>query len=144
MDLPFERIGPYRLTRWIGSGGVGHAFAAGRAEKGHEGAPELPSPGTALGAQPLARLVPGGRTRVQTGTPAFLGTAAYMAPEQCRNVAEVTDRADVYSLGLILFELITGKPPFDSAEPVELMSMHMQVEPPHLEKVAQDVSPALG
>src|SRR4029078_11137441 len=65
-------------------------------------------------------------------------------PEQCRNVAEVTDRADVYSLGLILFELITGKPAFDSADPVELMSLHMQVEPPHLEAVAPDVSPALG
>lgn len=83
-------------------------------------------------------------TRVQTGAPVVLGTAAYMAPEQCRNVAEVTDRADVYSLGAVLFELITGKRPFDASEPVELMSMHMHVEPPHLEQIAHGVPPALG
>ncbi|MFT3767491.1 MAG: serine/threonine-protein kinase [Minicystis sp.] len=78
-------------------------------------------------------------TRVQTVAPAFLGTFTYAAPEQCRNAAAVTDRADVYALGVILFEMLAGRPPFVAAEPIEILSMHVKDDPPAL----QDLAPAV-
>ncbi len=83
-------------------------------------------------------------TQVQTVAPLFLGTATYMAPEQCRNAAEVDGRADVYALGVLLFELLAGKPPFVSDELVELISMHVRAEPPPLRDVAPTVTGALS
>ncbi len=83
-------------------------------------------------------------TQVQTVAPIFLGTAAYMAPEQCRNAAEVDGRADVYALGVLLFELIAGHPPFVSDEPIELISLHLQMDPPPLQAVVPQLPGALS
>ncbi|WP_437485768.1 protein kinase [Sorangium sp. So ce1014] len=83
-------------------------------------------------------------THVQTAAHNFLGTSAYMAPEQCKNAAEVTDRADVYALGVVLFELIAGRPPFVSTEDVELLYYHVHAEPPHLEELVPTVPPPLS
>jgi tetratricopeptide (TPR) repeat protein len=83
-------------------------------------------------------------TQVQTAAPIFLGTAAYMAPEQCKSAAEVTDRADVYALGVLLFEMLAGRPPFVAKETVEVLSMHMREEPPPLQDIAQATPGALA
>ncbi|WP_437931218.1 protein kinase [Sorangium sp. So ce291] len=83
-------------------------------------------------------------TQVQTDAPAFLGTSTYMAPEQWRNPAEVDGRADVYSLGVMLFELCSGRPPFVAADRVELITMHMRDEPPSLQHLAPAVPGALA
>ncbi|KYF57422.1 hypothetical protein BE08_43470 [Sorangium cellulosum] len=83
-------------------------------------------------------------THVQTAAHDFLGTSAYMAPEQCKNTAEVTDRADVYALGVVLFELIAGRRPFASSDDVELLYHHVHAEPPHLDELVPSVPPALS
>ena len=57
-----------------------------------------------------------------------MGTPAFMAPEQARDAAAVDQRADIYSLGCTLYDLITGRPPFEGKTAVELITKH-QTEP---------------
>ncbi|WP_239470929.1 protein kinase domain-containing protein [Archangium violaceum] len=83
-------------------------------------------------------------TQVQTVAPIFIGTATYMAPEQCRNAAEVDGRADVYALGVLLFEFLAGRPPFVSNEAIEVISMHVHEEPPPLQEFAPALPGALS
>ncbi|WNG58087.1 protein kinase [Archangium gephyra] len=77
-------------------------------------------------------------TQVQTVPPVLLGTAAYMAPEQCLNPAGVDGRADVYALGVVLFEMMAGQLPFASGTQLEQLNRKMQAEPPPLETVVQE------
>lgn len=66
-----------------------------------------------------------------------MGTPAYIAPEQAMG-APLDHRADLYSLGILLYELLTGDVPFRAKSPIELMSMHLQLAPPDIER--SDVS----
>jgi serine/threonine-protein kinase len=59
----------------------------------------------------------------------FIGTPRYMAPEQY-NGHELTPAADVYSLGVILYEMLTGMAPFTGSSPVEIAAKHVN-NPPH-------------
>ncbi len=57
------------------------------------------------------------------------GTPAYVSPEGVRN-AELDGRADLYSLGCTLFEMLAGRAPFVADSPLELVTMHLETEPP--------------
>jgi serine/threonine-protein kinase len=65
----------------------------------------------------------------------MMGTPLYMAPEQCRNASDVDDKADVYSLGVMLYRMLAGKPPFSAPGTGELMAMHIYMQPPPLQGV---------
>ncbi len=71
-----------------------------------------------------------------------LGTAAYMAPEQAAGKA-VDGRADVYALGVLLFEMITGRHPFPSETDAEYLVRHAEETPPRPGNVAPRCPPAL-
>lgn len=66
----------------------------------------------------------GERTAVGT----VLGTPEYMAPEQCRG-DEVDGRADIYALGVMLYELVTGKKPFRDPNPMRVLAMQLRRDP---------------
>ncbi len=83
----------------------------------------------------LADLAPGDPEVTQNGV--FLGSPQYMAPEQARNVAD--PRSDVYSLGILMYQMLTGRPPFLGKDYLEVIFLHMK-EPP---KRLRDARPGL-
>jgi eukaryotic-like serine/threonine-protein kinase len=90
----------------------------------------------------LAKRIDGGGGGPMTATGELLGTLAYMAPEQFRG--SITDaRCDVYSLGVMLYELVSGTPPFGSASAVDMILMHTQGEPERIQDLRPDTPPAL-
>ncbi|MGH1340972.1 MAG: serine/threonine-protein kinase [Nannocystales bacterium] len=72
----------------------------------------------------------------------IMGTVAYMAPEQalCRPVDE---RTDVYALGVVAFEMLTGRVPFHGEGIFDVLEMHCHTPPPSLTAIAPDISPTL-
>src|SRR3954454_10434881 len=73
-----------------------------------------------------------------TQTAAFIGTAQYLYPEQARG-EQVDARSDVYSTGCVLFELLTGRPPFTGDSPVAIAYQHVREEPIPPSQVDHDI-----
>ncbi len=65
-----------------------------------------------------------------TATGRTLGTAAYMSPEQIRGTPAVSHKTDLYALGVVLYQMLVGKPPFEGTTPVVLMHCHLNEPPP--------------
>ena len=72
----------------------------------------------------------GGRTKHLTTTGQFVGTAGYMAPEQIVGEREVDARADVFSLGCVLFEALTGRPAFPGDSIIAVLAKVLKDDPP--------------
>jgi eukaryotic-like serine/threonine-protein kinase len=77
-----------------------------------------------------------------TQTQAVIGTAQYLSPEQAQG-HQVDARSDLYSTGCLLFELLTGRPPFQADSPVAIAYQHVGEPPPRPSAFNADVSPAI-
>jgi serine/threonine-protein kinase len=77
---------------------------------------------------------------VKTQDGMLLGTPAYMSPEQCRGAKDVTDKSDVYSLGMMLYQMVAGMLPFEDSSLGEIMASHLYKEPPPLTQVEPTVT----
>ncbi|MEJ2852482.1 MULTISPECIES: Stk1 family PASTA domain-containing Ser/Thr kinase [unclassified Saccharothrix] len=89
----------------------------------------------------IARAVHDGQAAV-TQTAAVIGTAQYLSPEQARGEA-VDARSDVYASGCVLFELLTGEPPFTGDSPVAVAYQHVREDPKPPSALNPKVTPAL-
>lgn len=104
-----------------------------------------------------AKLVDFGLAKLVEGVPAYLadggprtaagvnvGTPHYMSPEQCRGL-KVDARADIYSLGILLYETLTGRLPFDGPTPLDIWQAHAERPPqPPCELCPDGISPAMN
>ncbi|HYJ56915.1 MAG TPA: Stk1 family PASTA domain-containing Ser/Thr kinase, partial [Mycobacterium sp.] len=77
-----------------------------------------------------------------TQTAAVIGTAQYLSPEQARGV-KVDARSDVYSLGCVLYEMLTGEPPFIGDSPVAVAYQHVREDPVPPSERHSGISPEL-
>lgn len=68
----------------------------------------------------------------KTSSGVIMGTPHYMAPEQCGGEGPLDARTDVYALGVMIYEMLTGAPPFDAPESLQILLKHMSAPPPPL------------
>ena len=114
----------------------------------------------------MLRDLPGGRLQVKiidlgiakrvaaeslqmTGTGMFVGKLKYCSPEQAGALPRgqtVDARSDLYSFGVVLFEMLSGRPPFESETPEGYLGMHLHQAPPPLDttRVTSPIAPALA
>jgi serine/threonine protein kinase len=97
---------------------VPHLIDFGFAKVSVDKLPLTASPGD---ARPASRL---------TGVGVIFGTVKYLAPESAHGMDAVDARADLYALGVIIYEMLAGKHPFESTDPVEMFNHHRMTPPP--------------
>ena len=89
----------------------------------------------------IAKALTEAATRL-TGSGAAPGTPAYLSPEQISGT-EIDHRADLYAMGCLLYELLTGAPPFRADSPFAVMHQHVYAEPMPVSRLRAEVPPAL-
>jgi len=83
-------------------------------------------------------------TGQRTACGAIIGTPAYMSPEQCLGDANLDHRSDIYALGVVTYQMMTGRRPFDADTAGRLIILHVQATPPPPCSVNPALPPAIG
>jgi serine/threonine protein kinase len=91
----------------------------------------------------LARAIGAADSRKLTQTGIVVGTAYYMSPEQLREDPDLDQRADVYSLGCMLYEMVTGGPPYTGSSLKELVTRILQAPVPSARRLQASVPPVV-
>ncbi|MFO0576129.1 MAG: protein kinase [Polyangia bacterium] len=89
----------------------------------------------------IAKLMEAGPNKTTSNM--IMGTPRYMSPEQCRGAGQVDEKTDVYSLGVMLYQMLTGRTPFEGEGSGDLIIKHVMQEPPPLQEAAPTVPVAL-
>ncbi len=80
--------------------------------------------------------------QVRTGSGVVIGTAGYMSPEQARGKG-VDARSDIFSLGAVIYEMVTHRKPFDGETPSDVLASILKTEPPSISQLLEDAPPEL-
>ena len=88
------------------------------------------------------RLDPPSAVTAVTRVGTLIGTPAYMSPEQCA-LLPVDTRSDIYTCGVLLFQLVTGRLPFEGPTPLHIATKHIHEDPPPLRSICPEAEPAL-
>ena len=91
----------------------------------------------------IAKLSDDNPGKLKTNTGALMGTPIYMSPEQCRGLANLDHRSDIYSLGCVLFHLLTGRPPFEGEGMGDIIAAHIREPSPAPSSRAPEIAPAI-
>ena len=83
-------------------------------------------------------------SRHRTACGAIIGTPAYMSPEQCLGDANLDHRSDIYALGVVTFQMMTGQRPFDAEAAGRLILLHVQAAPPDPCAINRALAPMVG
>jgi serine/threonine protein kinase len=89
----------------------------------------------------ISKVIEGTQTTL-TGTGLTIGTPAYMPPEQGRQGEQPTPSADIYSLGVLLYEMVTGRLPFPGSDPIDVLHGHRHDQPPPPRRFRPDLPAA--
>jgi serine/threonine-protein kinase len=143
-----ERMLPVDRTTRIGAdvlAALSYAHAHGVAHRDIK--PDnilLTAQGTMLVDLGIARAIAdSGEDRV-TRSGFIVGSEEYMSPEQAAGAPNIDGRTDLYSLGVVLFEALTGRPPFSSASAAAVLDMQQHQPPPDLRALRRDVPVEVG
>jgi len=139
LDLRLKRLGVVpiadglRITRQVaGSLAAAHARGIVHRDLKPDNIFMVRDPEAPAGERPkildfgIAKLSGDDPNRMRTRTGALMGTPIYMSPEQCRGAGGLDHRSDIYSLGCVLYHLITGRPPFDYQGMGEILAAHLR------------------
>ena len=137
-QLPVEEA--VRIAEEVAAA-LAHAHAQGIVHRDIKPENILLSGGRAVVADfGIARAVSAAGEDRLTSAGIAVGTPAYMSPEQAGGQTEVDGRADIYALGCVVFEMLSGEPPFTGRTPQAVLARHLQEGPPSLRVVRNTVS----
>src|SRR5260370_82776 len=154
MSLPLgTRLGPYEIVALLGQGGLGEVYRARDPRLARDVAIKVLHSAVTLDPDRRAPFQQEARAASEEATSApteamgtepgmVLGTIGYMSPEQVRGQA-VDHRSDLFSLGAILFEMLTGRRAFRGASPADTMSAILKEEPADVSSFNPNLSAGL-
>jgi tetratricopeptide (TPR) repeat protein/serine/threonine protein kinase len=90
----------------------------------------------------IAKMVGGSASALDLTGSGMIGTPFYMSPEQCRGEKDLTPASDLYSLGIVLYEMITGHVPYRAETPLAVVQMHVMDPLPPPQKVRPELNDA--
>ncbi|MEZ4313389.1 MAG: serine/threonine-protein kinase [Polyangiaceae bacterium] len=106
------------------------------------GIAKLLEPTTDSAQQGRDRLNPPSAHTAVTRAGTLIGTPAYMSPEQCA-LQPIDTRSDLYTCGVLLFQMVTGQVPFEGPTPLHVALQHIHEDPPALREIVPEASPEL-
>ena len=150
LEQKLEREGPQPLKESVRVAGevadaLGAAHDAGIVHRDIKPANIMIQGGRAIVADfGIARAIgsAGGDRLTETGM--VVGTPMYMSPEQASGVIDLSGRSDIYSLACVVFEMVTGEPPFSASDAGSMIRRHLLDEPPAVTVQRPDIPEAFG
>jgi serine/threonine protein kinase len=124
---------------------LGHAHGHGIIHRDVKPANIVLSPeGAVLLDFGIARAVAASGTDQLTRSGIAVGTSTYMSPEQITALADIDQRSDLYSVGCVLFECLSGQPPFTHRNEAVVLQLHLTQPPPDVKTLRADTPPELA